>query len=139
VQDERLIRKAREKDQILELLRQNGMRVTKQRKLILDIVFEQECTCCKELYYLASKRDKSIGIATVYRMVKVLTDLGVFQVREPYRIFHGSNDSTKGGCRMVLKDQSSVDLSQEEWNQILDAALKKKGYSSEEIEQVILL
>jgi Fur family ferric uptake transcriptional regulator len=139
VQDERLIRKAREKDQILELLRQNGMRVTKQRKLILDIVFEQECTCCKELYYLASKRDKSIGIATVYRMVKVLTDLGVFQVREPYRIFHGSKDSAKGGCRMVLKDQSSVDLSQEEWNQILDAALKKKGYSSEEIEQVILL
>jgi Fur family ferric uptake transcriptional regulator len=139
VQDERLIRKAREKDQILELLRQNGMRVTKQRKLILDIVFEQECTCCKELYYLASKRDKSIGIATVYRMVKVLTDLGVFQVREPYRIISGSKDSSKGGCRMVLKDQSFVDLSQEEWNQILDAALKKKGYSSEEIEQVILL
>ena len=65
MQDERLIRVAREKDKILELFRNKGMRITKQRKLILDIVFEQECTSCKEIYYQASKRDKNIGIATI--------------------------------------------------------------------------
>ncbi len=34
VQDEKLIRVAREKDQILDLFRQRGMRITKQRKQI---------------------------------------------------------------------------------------------------------
>ena len=62
------------------------MRITKQRKLILDIVFEQECTSCKEIYYQASKRDKNIGIATVYRMVNALGELGVFQTHTPYRL-----------------------------------------------------
>ena len=50
VQDEKLIRVAREKDKILELFRQKGMRITKQRRLILDIVFEHDCICCKEIY-----------------------------------------------------------------------------------------
>ena len=83
MQDERLIRVAREKDKILELFRNKGMRITKQRKLILDIVFEQECTSCKEIYYQASKRDKNIGIATVYRMVNALGELGVVQTHTP--------------------------------------------------------
>ena len=42
VQDEKLIRTTREKDMILEKFRNRGMRITKQRRLILDIVFEQE-------------------------------------------------------------------------------------------------
>ncbi len=37
-----------EKKQILELFRKKGMRITKQRELILDIVLENECSCCKE-------------------------------------------------------------------------------------------
>ena len=83
VQDEKLIRTTREKDMILEKFRNRGMRITKQRWLILDIVFEQDCTSCKEIYYQASKRDKNIGIATVYRMVNALTELGVFQTNVP--------------------------------------------------------
>ena len=39
VQDEKLIRTTREKDMILEKFRNRGMRITKQRRLILDIVF----------------------------------------------------------------------------------------------------
>ena len=77
MQDERLIRVAREKDKILELFRNKGMRITKQRKLILDIVFEQECTSCKEIFFYASRRDDRIGIATVYRMVGALEEAGV--------------------------------------------------------------
>lgn len=139
VQDERLIRVAREKDKILGLLRSRGLRVTKQRRLILDIVFEQECTCCKEIYYQASKKDKSIGIATVYRMVNVLTDLGVFQVNVPYRLSGHMPDVCRNGCRVILKDQSVIELNQEEWQNILEDALAKKGYSKNlEIDRVIV-
>ena len=64
VQDEKLIRTTREKDMILEKFRNRGMRITKQRRLILDIVFEQDCTSCKEIYYQASKRDNECSISS---------------------------------------------------------------------------
>ena len=60
VQDERLILAACRKDQILQRLRGRGLRITKQRRLLLDIIFEQECTSCKEIYYQALKRDKNV-------------------------------------------------------------------------------
>ena len=54
--------------------------MTKQRELILDIVFEHECASCKEIYYQAIQHDPGIGMATVYRMVNTLTDIGVLKV-----------------------------------------------------------
>ena len=35
-------------------------------------------SCCKEIYYEAAKRDAAIGMATVYRMVSTLEEIGVF-------------------------------------------------------------
>lgn len=138
VQDEELIRVAREKDQILDLFRQKGMRITKQRKLILDIVFEHDCVCCKEIYYQALKKDKNVGIATVYRMVNALADLGVFQVNAPYRLT-GAPSGGRDGCRVVLKNQTVVELDRHEWQSLLKDALRKKGYTeAPEIERVIL-
>lgn len=139
VQDERLIRVAREKDQILDLFRQKGMRITKQRRLILDIVFDHDCICCKEIYYQALKKDKNVGIATVYRMVNALADLGVFQVNAPYRLADPVSFGGRNGCRVVLKNQTVVDFDPDEWKDILAEALQKKGYEgAPEIEWVIL-
>ncbi len=138
MQDERLIRAARTKEEILELLRQRGLRITRQRKLILDIVFAHECTCCKEIYYQAAKTDKSIGIATVYRMINVLTDLGVFQMQVPYRVTGEPIERMGLGCRLVLKNQVVVEVSKEEWEEVLGEILERKGYGKEtEIEKVV--
>lgn len=137
MQDERLIRVAREKDKILDLFRQKGMRITKQRRLILDIVFEHDCISCKEIYYQAVKKDKNVGIATVYRMVNALADLGVFRVNAPYRLADQLSD--RNGCRVVLKNRTVVEFDQDEWRAILTEALQRKGYEgTTEIEQVIL-
>ncbi|MCD8196540.1 MAG: transcriptional repressor [Lachnospiraceae bacterium] len=137
--DERLIRVAREKDKILDLFRSRGMRITKQRRLILDIVFEQECTSCKEIYYRAAKRDKNIGIATVYRMVNVLSELGVFRTNTPYQLDHAYQTGAHG-CRVILKNQCEVELSGEELLGVLTEALERKGCEgSPEIERVVLM
>mgnify|MGYP000152278256 CR=1 FL=1 len=53
-----------QKEAILNRLRQRGCRITKQRMLLLDIILEEECSSCKEIYYKASKIDSSIGSAT---------------------------------------------------------------------------
>ena len=59
---------------IISELKKNGCRITSQRKLLIDVILQDECSCCKEIYYKAAKRDPSIGMATVYRMVKTLEE-----------------------------------------------------------------
>ena len=61
-----------QKETILQLLKEKGCRITKQRLLLLDIILEQECSNCKEIYCKASRIDQTIGFATVYRMVNTL-------------------------------------------------------------------
>ena len=75
-----------QKEQILRQLKDQGCRITKQRLTLLDIILEEDCSCCKEIYYKAAKRDPSIGMATVYRMVKTLEEAGLIQRKNMYRI-----------------------------------------------------
>ena len=67
----------RQKELIIQKLKSNGCRITKQRMELLDIILENNCASCKEIFYRASKLDDTIGIATVYRMVNVLEEIGV--------------------------------------------------------------
>ena len=57
-------RSSMQRSAIVDRLRREGCRITKQRKIILDIILQEECTCCKEIYFLASKKDPNIGMAT---------------------------------------------------------------------------
>ena len=52
--------------------------MTKQRMILLDVILSGKWNCCKEIYYEAAKRDAAIGMATVYRMVSTLEEIGVF-------------------------------------------------------------
>ena len=61
-----------QKDLIIEKLKERGLRITRQRMILLDIILEGECSCCKEIYYRASALDPKIGVATVYRMINTL-------------------------------------------------------------------
>ena len=46
--------------------------------ILLDVILSGKWNCCKEIYYEAAKRDAAIGMATVYRMVSTLEEIGVF-------------------------------------------------------------
>ena len=74
------------KECVIQKLKDNGCRITKQRLILLDIILEGNCNSCKEIYYKAAKRDPSIGMATVYRMVKTLEEAGLIQRKNMYRI-----------------------------------------------------
>jgi Fur family ferric uptake transcriptional regulator len=68
-----------EKEKIIQNLKEHGFRITRQRKMLLDVILEEECTSCKEIYYKVSKIDHSIGAATVYRMMNTLEEIGVIK------------------------------------------------------------
>ena len=133
--NEQYQRICQEKEEILHLLRKRGFRVKKQRELILDIVLEHECSSCKEIYYQAILHDSGIGMATVYRMVNALTDIGVLKAAalKPQMNAAGSGK----GCRILLKNRNEIVLDHAEWMEILQNALDRKGYDvSEEIVEV---
>lgn len=75
-----------QRGKIIEKLRESGCRITRQRLILLDIILENECASCKEIYYRAARKDKRIGIATVYRMVNLLEEIGAISRNNLYRI-----------------------------------------------------
>ncbi len=74
------------KEYILQELRKKGCRITNQRQLLIDIILKDECSSCKEIYYQAARKDPAIGMATVYRMVKTLEELGLISRKNMYHI-----------------------------------------------------
>jgi Fur family ferric uptake transcriptional regulator len=75
---------------ILEELRRNGCRITNQRQILIDIILQDECDSCKAIYYQANKADPSIGLATIYRLVKTLEETGLIQRKNLYQIDCGA-------------------------------------------------
>ena len=80
-----------QKEMVIARLRERGCRITKQRLMLLDIILKEECSSCKEIFYKASKMDKSIGSATVYRMVNTLEEIGAISRKNMYRIACGKD------------------------------------------------
>ena len=71
---------------VLDRLKENGCRITKQRKLIVDVIMKNDFTSCKDIYYQVAAKDSSIGMATVYRMIRVLEDVGVMKRVDMFEI-----------------------------------------------------
>ena len=139
-QDNReFMKNAGRRDRILAELKRNGFRITNQRKLLVDIILSDECSCCKEIYYKAVHEDPSIGIATVYRMVKTLEDIGAIDRKNLYRISCGENCEFQDSCVLVLKNKEKVTLSMEDFREAVNEVLRRKGYREDEkVETVIL-
>lgn len=75
-----------QKQIIINRLKEDGCRITKQRLMLLDIILEDECSSCKEIYYRATKKDPTIGTATVYRMINTLEEIGAISRKNMYKI-----------------------------------------------------
>lgn len=84
--DSKEAQQIKQKQWILHKLKEQGCRITKQRVLLLDIILNEECTSCKEIHYKAVKKDKTIGLATVYRMIGTLEEIGVINRSNMYKI-----------------------------------------------------
>lgn len=74
-----------QKDRIVEELRCRGKRITKQRLILVDIITGGQWRSGKEIYYEAIKRDPEIGLATVYRMIAVLEEIGALDRSYQYQ------------------------------------------------------
>lgn len=81
------------KSYILHELKRHGCRITNQRQILIDIILQDECCSCKEIYYQAVKSDPSMGMATVYRMVRTLEETGLIKRKNMYQIQCGERSA----------------------------------------------
>lgn len=124
--DQQYQRSNMQRSAIMNRLRQAGCRITKQRKIILDIILQEECTCCKEIYFLASKRDPNIGMATIYRMINLLEEIGDLKRKRAYRICN--EESPVHICSVKLDDYTSIRLDGEKLRQVIEKGMESFGY-----------
>ncbi len=66
-------------EKVIDKLKDSGCRITKQRRLIVDVIMGNEFSSCKDIYYQVISRDRTIGMATVYRMIRQLEELDVIR------------------------------------------------------------
>lgn len=64
-------------EETLRKLEASGLRMTVQRRHIIEILTSSQCTSPKELWYEAKQFVPDLGIATVYRLINRLEQIGV--------------------------------------------------------------
>lgn len=119
---------------VIDKLKEKGCRITRQRMQLLDIILEGECACCKDIYFLAAKEDSKIGIATVYRMINLLEEIGAISRKNMYRIactplIQGEAEDV---CVIELDDSTVCRLSAVNFNRVLTVGLRECGYLEEQ-------
>lgn len=117
-----------QKEIIIKRLRESGCRITKQRKMLLDIILKEDCSCCKEIYYKALEEDEKIGSATVYRMINTLEEIGAISRRNMYRVSCGNPCGAKNICTVELDDDQVCQLDDDNWRSVVEEGLKACGY-----------
>lgn len=71
-------------DEMIQELKNRGKRITKQRRIMVEVIASKKAGDFKEIYYEISKKDPTIGQATVYRMLLTLEDIGAIQRVQGY-------------------------------------------------------
>ncbi len=71
-------------DEMIQELKNRGKRITKQRKIMVEVIASKKVGDFKEIYYEISRKDPAIGQATVYRMLLTLEEIGAIQRVQGY-------------------------------------------------------
>ena len=128
-----------QKEMVIQQLKERGCRITKQRLLLLDIILEEDCSCCKEIYYRATKVDPGIGAATVYRMINILEEMGAISRKNMYKIACHKECQVEDACMVELDDDTVYHFNAHKWHSVIRAGLKACGYVNEqEIRSVVV-
>lgn len=117
-----------QREMILRRLKEQGCRITKQRILLLDVILQEECASCKEIYYKAARFDENIGTATVYRMINLLEEIGAISRKNMYRISCGMDCDRENACLIELEDDTVCHLSAQNWYRVITEGLRACGY-----------
>lgn len=131
-------RKIYNKDTILAELKEKGCRITKKRKILINIILKNECASCKEIHWEAVQTDPTIGIATVYRMLRCLEEIGVINRKNLFKISDDYIDCLRSECTILLKNKNLFKIPGELWEKTIKNALIELCIEPGDVESVLL-
>lgn len=126
---------------VIETLRKAGLRITTQRRLLISIILQNECSSVKEIYYEAIKKDPNVGIATVYRMLKTLEDFELINRKNVFDIsYENLRLSKTNDIVFVKKDkQKVISLDKEEWFKLMEERLRDLGITDKNSQFTVVI
>lgn len=123
---------------MIEVLHDAGFRVTNQRKIILEAVAYQVGWHVhpKDVYSYVQERDKSIGLATVYRTLKMLEDMDLLNkiyMMGMQEDDHEVESKSPHYHLICLKCGSIVDISDTTLNEISSHIKREHGFETTQV------
>jgi len=71
----------KELETLKQHLQKNSLKLTRQRELILTTFLKMEHVTAEQLYHILAKKDPHIGLATIYRTLKLFCETDLAQER----------------------------------------------------------
>lgn len=127
---------------MIEVLHDAGFRVTNQRKIILEAVASQVGWHVhpKDVYSYVQERDKSIGLATVYRTLKMLEDMDLLNKIYMMGIQdeHEKEDNNQHHYHIIcLKCGSIIDINDATLDQVRSHVKREYGFETTQIKMSV--
>ena len=83
----------------------------------------------RRFFYQASKADDRIGVATVYRMINALEEIGAISRKNMYKVESSDEcEVEKEGCRIMLDDNTTRYLSPGNRNKVVREGMRRCDY-----------
>lgn len=118
-------------EEIEKLCLEKGLKVTSQRKIIIKVIFSSnEHPDVEEIYHKANKLDAKIGIATVYRTVRMLEEAGLIQKHDfgDGRARYESISEEHHDHLIDIRSGHIIEFHNEEIEQLQKKIAEKLGY-----------
>ena len=91
---------------------------------------DNDCSSCKEIFYKAVKLDSNIGVATVYRMINALEDMGAINRKNMYKLSEIEEKNCDDHIFIIsLEDGSRKTLTFEQWSKVIKTGLSACGFA----------
>jgi Fe2+ or Zn2+ uptake regulation protein len=69
-------------------------------------------------------------MATVYRIINTLEEIGTLSRNDSFCFFDCCDCQWENGCRLEFEDGTILNLSAEQWSEIVRSGLQQCGYAS---------
>ena len=76
-----MTRSVKELEVLKQHLSKHNLKLTRQREHILNAFLKMEHVTAEQMYHLLAKKDPHIGLATIYRTLKLFCETGLAQER----------------------------------------------------------
>jgi len=120
-----------------EYLKEQGLKNTNQRNIVAEVFFgAQGHLSAEDLYKKVSRKEPGIGLTTVYRTLKLLTDAGLAAERrfggEPFGMYEKEEDGKHHDHLICTRCGKIIEFKEPKIEQMQEEVAARYGFTVED-------